>query len=91
VDADIWDPDTAPGDIVTGRTAEEGDTEMARIVQEEDIGRHDPGQVAEGRKSADTMKLSATGAAKKSQRCELFPRQGILGRKPAHPDCSTGL
>jgi hypothetical protein len=67
VDADIWDPDTAPGDIVTGRTAEEGDTEMARIVQEEDIGRHDPGQVAEGRKSAD------------------------MGRKPAHPDCSTGL
>lgn len=84
------DPDTVPGDIVMGRTAEEGDTAMARIVREGDIGRHDPGQVAEGRKSADTMKLSATGATAKSQRCKLPLRQHILGRKPDHPDCSTG-
>lgn len=90
MDADILGPDTAPGDIVMGRTAEEGDTAMARIVQEGDIGRHGPGQVAEGRKSADTMKLSATGATTKSQRCKLAPRQHILGRKPDHPDCSTG-
>lgn len=66
MDADILGPDTAPGDIVMGRTAEEGDTAMARIVREGDIGRHGPGQVVEGRKSAD------------------------MGRKPDHPDCSTG-
>lgn len=64
MDADILDPDTAPGNIVTGRTVE-GDTAMARIVREGDIDRHGPGQVAEGRKSADTMKLSATGAIEK--------------------------
>jgi hypothetical protein len=88
VDADTLDRDTAPGNIVTGRTAEEGDTAMARIVREGDIDRHGPGQVAEGRKSADTMKLSATGAIEKSQRWESL-RQDILGRKPGHPDCST--
>jgi hypothetical protein len=66
VDADILDPDTAPGNIVMGRTVEEGDTAMARIVREGDIDRHGLGQVAEGRKSAD------------------------MGRKPGHPDCSTG-
>lgn len=71
MDADILGPGTAPGDIVMGRTAEEGDTAMARIVREGDIGRHGPGQVVEGRKSADTMKLSATGATAKSQRCKL--------------------
>lgn len=53
MDADTLDRDTAPGNIVTGRTAEEGDTAMARIVWEGDIDRHGPGQVAEGRKSAD--------------------------------------
>jgi hypothetical protein len=90
VDADILDPDTAPGNIVMGRTVEEGDTAMARIVREGDIDRHGLGQVAEGRKSADTMKLSATGAIEKSRFWELAPRQHILGRKPGHPDCSTG-
>lgn len=63
---------------------------MARIVREGDIGRHGPGQVAEGRKSADTMKLSATAATTKSQHCKQALRQHILGRKPDHPDCSTG-
>lgn len=70
VDAGILDPDTAPGGIVMGRTAEEGGTAMARIVQEGDIGRHGPGQVVEGKKSADTMKLSATGATTKALRFE---------------------
>lgn len=90
MDADILDPDTAPGDIVMGRTAEGGDTVMSRIVREGDIGRHGPGQVAEGRKLADTMKLSATGATAKVIARRLAPRQHILGRKPDHPDCSTG-
>lgn len=57
--------DTAPGGIVMEDTVEEGGTAMARTVPEEDIGRHGPDRVAEGRKSADTMELSATVATAK--------------------------
>lgn len=90
MDAGILDLDTAPGSIVMGRTAEEGGTAMARIVRVGDIGRHGLVQVVEGRKLADTVKLSATAATAKSQSFKLALRQYILDRKPDHPDCSTG-